>query len=60
MPGPPCVDCCRALIQSGIVRVVGSIGDDDPAKWNERWRDSMKVSVEMFKECGILFDTVSL
>jgi dCMP deaminase len=60
MSGPPCVDCCRALIQSGVTRVVGSIGDDDPNKWNERWKDSMKVSVEMFKECGIVFHTVSL
>lgn len=58
MLGPPCVDCARALIQSGITRVVGSIGDNDPMQWREDWRTSMLVSVEMFNEAGIIFETV--
>jgi dCMP deaminase len=56
--GPPCVDCARALIQSGITRVVGSKGDNDPSLWEERWKASMLISIEMFNEAGIIFDTV--
>lgn len=56
--GPPCVDCARALIQSGIVRVVGSLGDDNPSRWEDRWKDSMMISMEMFSEAGIIFTTV--
>jgi dCMP deaminase len=58
LAGPPCAECCRALIEAGIKRVVGSIGDDDPNTWEARWRDSMMVSLEMLKEAGIQFDTV--
>ncbi len=60
LPGPPCVDCARAIIQTGIVRVVGRTGDDDPAQWQERWRASMLVSLEMFREAGVIFDTVHI
>jgi dCMP deaminase len=60
MPGPPCADCTRAIIQSGIRRIVGALGDDDPAQWNERWRDSMIVSLEMIREAGVIFDVVSI
>jgi dCMP deaminase len=55
--GPPCVDCARAAIQSGITRVVCRAGSDDPARWEPRWRDSMLVSLEMFGESGIVFET---
>jgi dCMP deaminase len=58
MFGPPCADCARAIIQSGITRVVGSIGDDIPDKWRPDWRESMLISIDMFKEAGIIFDTV--
>lgn len=58
LAGPPCAECCRALIQSGITKVVGSVGDDDPNTWEARWRDSMMVSLEMLKEAGIEFVTV--
>lgn len=58
LAGPPCAECCRALIEAGIKRVVGSVGDDDPNTWEARWRDSMMVSIEMLKEAGIVFDTV--
>lgn len=57
---PPCADCSRAIIQSGITRVVGKTGDDDPLLWRKDWAASMAVSIEMLKEAGIVFGTVSL
>lgn len=48
----PCVDCARAIIQSGIIRVIvhrNAISNDS------RWRDSMAISREMFDECGVEF-----
>ena len=58
MSGPPCADCTRAIIESGIKRIVGSIGDDDPSQWEARWKDSMMISMDMLKEAGINFDTI--
>jgi len=45
----PCVDCARAIIQSGIVRVVCTKPNFD----DERWGEDFKISDEMFKECNI-------
>lgn len=56
--GPPCVDCTRAVIQSGIARVVCRDGSDDQGLWEERWRDSMRVSLDMLREAGVRFCTV--
>lgn len=56
--GPPCAECARGLIQSGISRVVCN-GSAAPADWREDWRKSMLVSVEMFNEAGVLFEGVS-
>lgn len=57
--GPPCADCARAIIQSGISRVVGKVGDDDPTTWRQDWKESQLVSVEMFNEANVLFHTVA-
>jgi dCMP deaminase len=43
---PPCAECARALIQSGIVRVVVS----DQTKNSEKWMESFKRSLIMFEE----------
>tara|TARA_R110002051_G_scaffold286290_2_gene348814 strand:- start:9381 stop:9836 length:456 start_codon:yes stop_codon:yes gene_type:complete len=45
----PCVDCARAIIQSGIKEVCSPKPDWTHHKWGESW----KVSQEMFKECGV-------
>jgi dCMP deaminase len=45
---PPCVDCARAIIQCGIVRLV-YVRADVP----ERWRESCDVALEMLKEAGV-------
>ncbi len=45
----PCVDCTRAIIQSGIKEVNTPKPDFTHHKWGSDWL----ISVEMFKECGI-------
>jgi dCMP deaminase len=45
----PCVDCARAIIQSGIKRVVCTKPDFNSEKRGESWR----VAEELFNECGI-------
>jgi dCMP deaminase len=57
LQGPPCADCCRAAIQSGIKRVVCN-GTTNPQDWREDWRESMLRSRDMLIEAGILFDLV--
>lgn len=53
---PCCADCARAIIQSGIVRVVQEPILDVPNRWSE----STDASLQMFTEAGIILDTVSL
>jgi dCMP deaminase len=49
LPWFPCVDCARAIINSGIKDVVAIIPD-----WNHpRWGEQMKISEELFLECGV-------
>lgn len=49
----PCVDCARAIVQSGITEVI--VHKEHPNNHSERWMDSMIMSKEMFSECGIVF-----
>lgn len=56
--GPPCCDCTRAIIQSGIVRIVSAFGSDHPDFWEPRWGDSFLASMEMIEESGIIFDVM--
>ena len=44
----PCVDCVRAIIQSGIIMVVGN---DTP--FGSYWKESMTIGENMLKEAGI-------
>lgn len=48
VPGAPCSDCSRAIIQSGIVMV--KIESD---KIPEHWKHSCKIGQEMMLEAGI-------
>ncbi len=58
-PGfPPCCDCARAIIQSGITRIVGKTGDNDPELWRADWRDSMVAACTMLQEANVRFDCV--
>lgn len=50
--GTPCHDCARAIIQSGIKRVIILEGCHAPG-FNKRWEESMKHTKIMFKEAKI-------
>jgi dCMP deaminase len=57
--GPPCVDCTRAMIQSGVIAVI--IPEHHNFKAQEtadRWRESCQVALDMMTECGIHFEVV--
>lgn len=48
--GRPCADCARAIIQTGIVRVVCCRGSND---YEERWEEITKDAETMCKEAGV-------
>ncbi len=51
----PCSDCAKAIVQSGIKRVVTRAADlSDP-----RWSPSFQVALEMFAESGITTEVLS-
>ena len=52
---PPCADCARAIINSGIKRVyyLEPYGDKIRKGKNGNWRDSLPYTQEMFKEASI-------
>lgn len=43
-----CPECCKSVIQSGIIEVVGQRGETQ-----ERWQDMAKISEAMLRESGI-------
>lgn len=54
----PCNDCARAIIQAGIKEV---FIDGDSESFNnkelqERWKQQIDISQDMFKEAGVLFN----
>ena len=51
--GTPCHDCCRGIIQSGIVRVVML---KDPESFYDRWKDSIDCTLKMFNETKIEYE----
>lgn len=48
----PCTDCTRAVIQSGIIRVVGRKSHPFPGKGNQ-WEEDLKLAEQMLVEAGI-------
>ncbi len=46
----PCMDCARAIVQSGIKRVV--VGKMT-AEFSERWHESIIRSIRLFDETGV-------
>jgi dCMP deaminase len=59
--GPPCAECTRTIIQSGINEVVWP--EDNPFEKNlevvSRWKDSLTASHEMMEEAGVWTRRVS-
>ena len=54
LPWFPCVECARAIVQSGFTRIVASYPDiDDPT-----WGEGFKVGLELFKKAGVKFDVL--
>lgn len=47
----PCVNCAIAIVQAGIERVVTYEVEDS----DDRWRDSIEKSVEVFRESGVRY-----
>ncbi|MBQ0013210.1 MAG: hypothetical protein KBS86_01395 [Proteobacteria bacterium] len=57
---PPCVDCARAIIQSGISEVIFLAPTEDAEKSKiNGWRDTVKTSFEMFDEVGIRYKALN-
>jgi len=56
--GTPCSDCGIAIVQAGIVEVITD------KEWNnkspEKWRESGKISLQMFKEVGIKYREITI
>ena len=52
----PCDDCCRAIIQAGICRIV----TEPPSGDIERWKESFRVGREMLLEAGIEIDEIDI
>jgi dCMP deaminase len=51
----PCADCARAIIQSGIFRVITTEPDWD----TDRFSEDFKITKEMFDEAGIIVTFIS-
>ena len=53
--GPPCADCARAIINSGIKRIYCVEIGSDPLmnKVGSKWNESCLIGLEMLEECGI-------
>lgn len=47
----PCIDCARAIVQSGIKRVVAPTPDLKDPKWGEGFERAL----EMFNEAGVTY-----
>ena len=44
---PPCSECTKSIIQSGIKKVITD------SKATENWKESLKLSLEMLKEANV-------
>lgn len=47
----PCMDCARALVQSGIKRVVTP--EPDKTKYSQLWETHFPKTIELFSECNV-------
>lgn len=52
----PCIDCARAVVQSGIVRLVGLEPDLNDAKWGP----DFEFAREMFRETNTQVDLLDI
>jgi dCMP deaminase len=48
---PPCIDCARGLIQTGVVKVM--VPKDHEFANRKDWKDNFKESISMMRECHV-------
>lgn len=48
---PVCADCANGIIQVGIKKVIAKY----PKNISQKWRDSRKITINKFKEAGVVF-----
>lgn len=51
---PPCMDCARAVIQSGIARLVQAMPEGE----YDRWKESCEKAVGMLREAGVSWEAI--
>jgi len=49
LPWFPCVDCARAMVQTGIIELIGTKPDLRDVKWG----DDFAVALKMLEEAGV-------
>jgi dCMP deaminase len=52
VPWFPCVDCARAIVQSGITRIVAHAPDVSDARWGEGFR----IGLVLLEEAGVAIE----
>ena len=52
----PCVECTRAIIQSGIIKI---IAPEKPNFEHHRWGEHFKISFQMLDEVGITYEFIN-
>lgn len=52
----PCVDCSRAVIQAGIVQIVGA--NREFSGKGKHWNESLDIGTQMLKEAGVVMRTI--
>lgn len=55
---PPCVDCARGIIQSGIREVIYMDIPNDKKQNIPGWRDKLNASFQMFDEAGVIYKSL--
>jgi dCMP deaminase len=49
LPWFPCMDCARAIVQSGISELIATSPDFVDEKWGVEFRSA----ITLFEECGV-------
>ncbi len=55
VPWFACADCARAIIQAGIVEVVGDARPNKMMSQDCRWKETIEIAYGMFDEAGITY-----
>ncbi|MBO4480681.1 MAG: dCMP deaminase family protein [Alphaproteobacteria bacterium] len=57
---PPCPDCARGIIQSGIKEVFYLDMPTDKTQKIAGWRDDLQISFDMFNEAGVKYKSLGV